>query len=203
MTLMRQYIFYAGPKSTVALQVSGMEHVEQSSLRIAVIAEDGSFIQRGVAPTVIGGSILHADINTPTKEFKILLSGRTQGYMFQRLSRSGFKASDVVLVAAKAGNEYTASVSKGRASIEAYLYNGGATGDFYLFATATDGRVTTRQARFELGEGKNSTVVFDVTPVGKSKSASLVGKALRVTITAVRWSSRERHPLEVAMIWVP
>ena len=198
---MLQYIVSAGPKSALALRISGIEHVEQSSLRIAVIAEGGSLIQGGVVPTVIDASILHANINTPNKEFKILLSGKMQGYKFQRLSRSGFKASDVVLVTAKAGNEYTASVSKGRSSIEAYLYNGGATDHFYLFATASHGRITTINSRFVLGEGKNNTVVLDLIP--PSESASLVGKEVRATLTSVRRTSGKRHLLEVKMMWVP
>ena len=193
---------FTGPKSTLALQLSGIEKVDHNSLRIGVINENGGIIQDGIIPNKMGESagILQADISTPSGKFKISLSGTTKGQRFRRLSRSGFEATDLVMIGISAGKENTASVNKASTRIQVYVYNSGSSDTFALSASANLGKVDAKTSSIKLDKGHSSTASFDLRP--PSNSASLIGKLVKVVVTAVGHSSSKKFQSEVKILWV-
>lgn len=193
----------AGPKSTLIVQISENQLVDHTSLRIGLTDKDGQVIQDGIIPNNPGGAagIVQASINTPSGQFKVLLSGTTKGHKFQRLSRTGFEALDIVMVSIKGGEEYTASASKASSKIELYVYNGGERDTFALSTSTSHGSVTTIINRLTLDKGQNSTISIDLRP--PTHPASIVGKLATVTVIATGQSSLKKFQSEVKMLWVP
>ena len=192
-----------GQKSTLVVQVSKVELVDRNSLRIGLTDETGAILQDGIIPNKAGGTagILQASITTPRGKFKVLLSGTTKGHKFQRLSRTGFEATDLALVSIKGGEEYTASVSKARSEIKMYVYNGGSSDTFTLSSSTSLGYVSTNILDIKLNKGQNGTITVGLQP--PRSSTSIVGKLATIVLTAIGKSSSKRFQSEVKMLWVP
>ena len=201
--MINNIILTAGPKSTLVVQLSENQLVDHKSLRIGLTNEDGQVVQDDIILSNPGGAagILQASINTPSGKFKVLLSGITQGHKFQRLSRTGFEASDMVMVPMKGGEDYTAAVSKASSKIEMYVYNGGDPDTFALSISTSHGSVATSSNRLTLDKGQNRTMSIDLRP--PSRSASLVGKLATVTVIATGQRSSKKFQSEVKMLLVP
>lgn len=193
---------FLGPKSTMVVQVSGIEHVDRESMRIAIAKEDGAILSSGIVLNMVGESrgILQASFDTPSDKFKILLSGTSKGHQFQRVSRVGYEASDLALVVMNAGEEFTAPIAKASSKINVYVYNGGDSDTFTLSAAAKNSSVVAEADIVRIDKGKNTTVTFDLHP--PKNAAWLVGKAATVTVEAIGQSSGKRYLTEVKMIWV-
>ena len=188
---------------TLVVQISETELLDLNSLRIGITDERGQVIEDNIIPNKTGEAkgILQASIRTPDRKFKVVLSGTSKGYIFHRLSRTSFEASDLAMVPIKGGDEYTASVRKASSNIMMYVYNGGNSDTFTLSTTTSLGSVSSSVSQLSLDKGQNSTLSIDLHP--QSSPGSTIGKLATVTVTATGRSSSKRFQSEVKMLWVP
>jgi len=193
----------SGMRSTLVVQISETELLELNSLRIGISDERGQVIESNIIPnkTSEAKGILQASIKTPDRQFRVVLSGTSKGYTFQRLSRNSFEVSDLAMVPIKGGDEYTASVRKASSNIMMYVYNGGSSDTFTLSTTTSLGTVSSSVSQFRLDKGQNTTLSMDLHP--QSNPGPTIGKLATVTITATGRSSSKRFQSEVKMLWVP
>eukprot|EP00112_Aurelia_sp_Birch-Aquarium-sp1_P004689 Seg153.11 transcript_id=Seg153.11/GoldUCD/mRNA.D3Y31 product=Hemicentin-2 protein_id=Seg153.11/GoldUCD/D3Y31 len=192
-----------GAKSSLALQVSGMDLLNPDSLKIDITNDDGGIIQAGIALKNIGGTagIFHASINTPSGKFKVSLTGTTKkGSKFQRLSHASFEAKNAVITTISAGDEFTAKVKEGMARIKMYMYNQVNAESYRFAATSSYGSVNADAYSLHFAKGSNQTVSF--TYFLPRNAASMVGKTDTIVVTATGESTGSKTQTTVVMLYV-
>eukprot|EP00795_Rhopilema_esculentum_P012478 gene12478-3161_t len=194
----------AAPKSSMVLQVSGLDQVNRDSLRVSIVNEEGKTIKGNIGLSSIVGTMsgLLAKFDTPEGKFKVLFSGITNdGENFQRLSRVSYEKTVAALLLLKAGKDGTTSASHRSSSIDVYVYNQGSSQQYSFSAKANKGNVTPNAGNHFLQQGKNSTVSFTYLP--PAQAASMIGKLVTVTVIATGSVNNKQVQLEVPMLVVP
>ena len=197
-------LFNVGGEVTLMVQLSGNGLVDHKSLVTAITNENGQVLSADIALKSIGGSagIFQAKINPPAGKFKFLLKGQTKkGSKFQRMSQASFEATDTVLATISAGNEFTASASKGSIRVNLYIYNKGSSQNYRFVATSSHGSISADSSLLMVSGGKNSTASFTYNL--PSNARSLVGKTTNVAITATGQSSSKKVQAAFALLFVP
>eukprot|EP00112_Aurelia_sp_Birch-Aquarium-sp1_P026024 Seg898.2 transcript_id=Seg898.2/GoldUCD/mRNA.D3Y31 product="hypothetical protein" protein_id=Seg898.2/GoldUCD/D3Y31 len=199
----------SGGKSSLVLQVSGIDLVDRDSLKAAITYQDSRVIKENIALKRIGGAsgIFQASVKIPSGKFKVVLSGTTKkGSKFTRLSRACFKANHAVLAPISAGNEFTVSASKGSVKIKVYLYNKGKAQKYRVWGesrigTSKIGRMKADETKISLGRNANKTASLTFNPPRNANS--MIGKTFTVVITAAGYKRRKRVQTTFSMLFVP
>ena len=186
------------------LQISGTDLINLESLLVDIVSESGRLLEEGIEARAMPDTkgIIRGQIKTPNGKFKIQLKGKMKnGQNFTRLSQTSFKASNIVVLTIKAGNDYTATVSNRTAPIRVYLYSKAPSDRYTLTATSNYGSVSVSPSYVQLDQGRNTTVSLQHTL--PYNAANLIGKLVTITLKVTMTRSVERKDHQIQMMYVP
>ncbi len=184
----------------MALRVSNVELLDQSTLKVDIVNEKGTVLLADVAAKKIGGGAFEAEFNPPSPKFKVIIKGKTtKGNSFQRLSNRFSEAQKVVMVAMSGGEEFTASVAGRQSKVRVYVYNGGAAERLTFQASANYGSASAITSYKVVQKASNTTVDFTYTLSGSASSH--VGKTDTISVKATGTASSQiQTPVDLLIV---
>ncbi len=183
----------------MAVRVSHVELLDPASLKIDIVDEHGSVLVGNVAANRMGGGAFEASFDPPSSQFKVMLKGRTtKGRTFQRLSNRFSKVEKIVMVAISAGDEFTASATRGSSTVRVYVYNSGFIEYLQFSGSASRGSISGSNYYFAVkkGEGK----IFELQYTVNRSEGPHVGKTDTIYITAEGPLSQKMISINVLIV---